>query len=406
MKKYRVEVKMVLKEIYEIEAESEEAALEAAHEYADPEEIDSVDYNIVDEMEVSTDQTKRFPVIGGEFASDQLKQINLGREHGLSPDQIMAYSQISVYRTPVFTAAQMEQIRLALESGIDTDTVMFGIAWPGFTHLDMEQVRLGFEHGLTKSAVKIYTRTYFSDHEEYPVYRHPQMEQIRLALEHGIAEGEVFEAIDERMSASEMKEIRLEAEASLEGRKENLSCENIRKIQYRETEYSNFGHEKRHLLSAWILGMNYWINYEVIRHDGDEESFTIHTAPWLPYDEVIDVWDIMSEPELKKLEKKLSDEVRIGQYITKITNATTLNDLQNIEYGFMEDETFPRRLIGRYSAAMNARRIELGGEPPEKEDVFGEAAEAIRSDDYEVTPDQVERHVKQSMEAEDEDELE
>ena len=89
----------------------------------------------------------------------------------------------------------------------------------------------------------------------------------------------------------------------------DLTADDIQNIQYLGAEYSNFGHTAEYELSADIRGERQAIHYEVTRHDEDEESFSIHT-------DEDDIYERLSESDLRILEGRLSDEVRVGQYLT------------------------------------------------------------------------------------------
>ena len=147
-----------------------------------------------------------------------------------------------------------------------------------------------------------------------------------------------------------------------------LIAEDIKNISYIGAEYSNFGHTAEYELEADIRGIRQTLHYEVTRHDGDEESFSIHT-------DVNDIYDRMPEPELRKLEERLSGEVRIGRYEKEIEKAESPEELKNVQYGFMDDESFPRGLVGRFWGTYNA-----------KEAVFNEAARADARN-YRITDD-------------------
>ncbi len=131
-----------------------------------------------------------------------------------------------------------------------------------------------------------------------------------------------------------------------------LSADDIQNLSYIGAEYSNFGHTAEYEFEADIKGERQKLRYEVTRHDGDEESFSNHT-------EENDIYERLSEPELRKLEERLSDEVRIGQYEKKIEEAETAEDIKNVQYEFMDDESFPRRLVGRFWESYNVREEQL-----------------------------------------------
>ena len=135
-------------------------------------------------------------------------------------------------------------------------------------------------------------------------------------------------------------------------REKELTAEEISNIEYISVEYSNFGHTATYELEADVRDERQRLHYEITRHDEDEESFSIHT-------DENDIYDRISEPELRKLEEKLHDEVRVGQYYRKIEKAETAEELKNIEYEFMDDENFPGRLSGRFWESYNSREQEL-----------------------------------------------
>ncbi len=144
-------------------------------------------------------------------------------------------------------------------------------------------------------------------------------------------------------------------------REKELTAEEIRNIEYISAEYSNFGHTATYELEADVRDERQRLHYEVTRHDGDEESFSMHT-------DENDIYDRLSEPELRKLEEKLYDEVRVGQYYQKIEKAETAEELKGIEYEFMDDENFPKRLAGRLWESYNSREQELTAETAPEQD--------------------------------------
>ena len=142
-----------------------------------------------------------------------------------------------------------------------------------------------------------------------------------------------------------------------------LTAEDIRNLSYVSSKYTNFGHTAEYELEADIRGSRQTLHYEVTRHDGDEESFSIHT-------DVNDIYDRMPEPELRKLEERLSNEVRIGRYEKEIEKAESLEELKNIQYGFMDDESFPRGLAGRFWETYNAKEAAFNEAVREKAQNF------------------------------------
>ena len=148
----------------------------------------------------------------------------------------------------------------------------------------------------------------------------------------------------------------IEKDIQTEDHDRELTAEDIQNISYIGAEYSNFGHTAEYELEADIDGKRQTLHYEVTRHDGDEESFSIHT-------DENDIYDRLSGAELTKLDEKLSDEVRVGRYAQKIEKAETAEDLDSIRFEFMDDESFPRRLTGRFWEAYNAKENDFSPTP-------------------------------------------
>ena len=160
----------------------------------------------------------------------------------------------------------------------------------------------------------------------------------------------------DRAIADEEREIAESIQPVEESAEKVLTADDIQNIQYISAEYSNFGHTAEYELEADVDGERQTLHYEVTRHDGDEESFSIHT-------DENDVYDRLSGAELTKLEEKLSDEVRVGRYAQKIEKAETMEDLDNIRFEFMDDESFPRRLTGRFWETYGEKENDLSPTP-------------------------------------------
>lgn len=198
-----------------------------------------------------------------------------------------------------------------------------------------------------------------ADGKEYPIQASVDLvhNSIRLAIDGQIISQNKYDTltdlIENELQYLDFDELTYVSEEDWEKfHNTELTAEDIQNISYIGAEYSNFGHTAEYELEADICGEHQKIRYEVTRHDGDEESFSIHTDP-------NDIYDRMPEPELRKLEEKLSDEVIIGQYEKKIEKAGSLDEVKNIQYEFMDDESFPRRLSGRFWESYNAREAEL-----------------------------------------------
>ncbi|WP_026508078.1 DEAD/DEAH box helicase family protein [Butyrivibrio sp. MC2013] len=194
----------------------------------------------------------------------------------------------------------------------------------------------------------------------------------------------------DRAMADEEREIAEIIQPVEESAEKVLTADDIQNIQYISAEYSNFGHTAEYELEADVDGERQTLHYEVTRHDGDEESFSIHT-------DENDVYDRLSGAELTKLEEKLSDEVRVGRYAQKIEKAESMEDLDNIRFEFMDDESFPRRLTGRFWEAYGQKENDLSPTPdddlalvPETRDESKEQAPAIDktgAENFRITDD-------------------
>ena len=194
----------------------------------------------------------------------------------------------------------------------------------------------------------------------------------------------------DRAIADEEREIAESIQPVEESAEKVLTADDIQNIQYISAEYSNFGHTAEYELEADIDGQRQTLHYEVTRHDGDEESFSIHTGK-------NDVYDRLSGAELTKLEEKLSDEVRVGRYAQKIEKAESMEDLDNIRFEFMDDESFPRRLTGRFWEAYGEKENDLSPTPdddlalvPETKDESTEQAPVVDktgAENFRITDD-------------------
>ena len=70
--------------------------------------------------------------------------------------------------------------------------------------------------------------------------------------------------------------------------------------------------------------------YEVSKHD-DGEGFTIHS-------DGKDIWDLMPEPELRKLEPVLSQAVSFAAWQKELEQAETAAAVRDVRYGLYETE--------------------------------------------------------------------
>ena len=203
---------------------------------------------------------------------------------------------------------------------------------------------------VTKTRTVINEETGEEEEEEYEAEKEElESRHLEEAAEELSDEENPFEQV-------ENESFEIEKDIQTEDHDRELTAEDIQNISYIGAEYSNFGHTAEYELEADIDGKRQTLHYEVTRHDGDEESFSIHT-------DENDIYDRLSRAELTKLDEKLSDEVRVGRYAQKIEKAETAEDLDSIRFEFMDDESFPRRLTGRFWEAYNAKENDFSPTP-------------------------------------------
>ena len=107
-------------------------------------------------------------------------------------------------------------------------------------------------------------------------------------------------------------------------------AEDITNIKGVDRQYHAGTRETTYTFECDVRGVHDILTYELSQHD-DGEGFTIHT-------ENNDIWESMSEPELRKLETILSREAIYFLWQHDIENAATVKDLQDVRYSFMYAE--------------------------------------------------------------------
>ena len=110
-----------------------------------------------------------------------------------------------------------------------------------------------------------------------------------------------------------------------------LTADDIQNLVLTNREYFAGSRTTVYDFECDIRGEHDSLQYTLEYHD-DGEGFTIHT-------EKDDIWERMSEPELERLEGILAREAVYFRYHEKITGAESLEDLKEIEYEIMEDES-------------------------------------------------------------------
>ncbi len=120
------------------------------------------------------------------------------------------------------------------------------------------------------------------------------------------------------------------AELQKEQAWEHLTAEDVKNIVCTDSKYYPVSRLAEHTLTCEILGEPVKLTYEVSQHD-DGEGFTIHS-------EGRDIWEIMPEPELRKLEPVLSQAVTFAAWQKDLANAETVDAVRDVRYGLFEAE--------------------------------------------------------------------
>lgn len=94
--------------------------------------------------------------------------------------------------------------------------------------------------------------------------------------------------------------------------------------------YDEKARERVSTFTATVAGTPYTITHTA--YFGDEEYFHISSSPE-------DVWDVLSESELGKLDDTLQFEEILFVWLQRIESAQNLSDLENIKMDFLYDDT-------------------------------------------------------------------
>ena len=120
------------------------------------------------------------------------------------------------------------------------------------------------------------------------------------------------------------------AELQKENAWEHLTADDVRNIQCVDSQYFPVVRTAEHTLTCEIHGEPVKLFYEVSKHD-DGEGFTIHS-------DGKDIWDLMPEPELRKLEPVLSQAVSFAGWQKELEQAETAAAVRDVRYGLYETE--------------------------------------------------------------------
>lgn len=142
---------------------------------------------------------------------------------------------------------------------------------------------------------------------------------------------------------------RYEGEPAIEQKEEPpLTADDVQNLVLIDREYIRGIRTTVYDFECDIRGKHDKLQYMLEYHD-DGEGFTIHT-------EKDDIWERMSEPELARLEGILGREALYFKYHDKIVGAKSLEDMEEIRFSIMEEESpyfllFPKE----YGVNMNRK---------------------------------------------------
>ena len=134
--------------------------------------------------------------------------------------------------------------------------------------------------------------------------------------------------------------------------KGSLTVADVENIEWTDSKYYPSVRTKEHTLSCTIHGEPVVLTYEVSWHDGGEEGFTIHS-------EGEDIWDMMPESELRKLEQLLHEAVEYGHWIDYLDQAKTLEAVREVRYSLYETEELTREQIQALHKAIDDKEALL-----------------------------------------------
>lgn len=193
----------------------------------------------------------------------------------------------------------------------------------------------------------------FLSPEELEKYEERQEAQRLADME------EIKQSLGTEEVSEEVEEVH--AEENVENKPEEdgqpLRAEDVQNLVLVNRQYSSVSRTTEYDFTCEIRGEQDILHYMVEYHD-DEEGFTIHT-------EKDDIWERMSEPELERLERVLEREALYFQYHEDIENAANLEELQEVSYSIMENESiYFRQISERVWNEYGQRERELSVEIP------------------------------------------
>lgn len=110
----------------------------------------------------------------------------------------------------------------------------------------------------------------------------------------------------------------------------HLTANDVKNIECIESAYTPHLFMAEHTFSCEIVGEPLTLKLVVSQHD-DGEGFTIHT-------EGKDIWNIMPESELRKLETILESTAELSYWTSLVEKAETMAAVKEVSFDFMEAE--------------------------------------------------------------------
>lgn len=193
----------------------------------------------------------------------------------------------------------------------------------------------------------------FLSPEELEKYEERQEAQRLADME------EVKQSLETEEVQEEIEEVHTEenVEDKPEESGQPLRAEDVQNLVLVNRQYSSVSRTTEYDFTCEIRGEQDILHYTVEYHD-DGEGFTIHT-------EKDDIWERMSEPELERLERVLEREALYFQYHEDIENAANLEELREVSYSIMENESiYFRQISERVWSEYGQRERELSVEIP------------------------------------------
>ena len=145
---------------------------------------------------------------------------------------------------------------------------------------------------------------------------------------HGKETPELKASLDKiRKTASEMI---TEIDEHLTALQKEYTWAHLKNIECTGSEYMPYSRMAEHTFSCEIVGEPMVLKLTVSQHD-DGEGFTIHS-------EEKDVWDAMTESELRKLEPVLTSTAELHYWTSQVEKAETAEAVKEVTFEFMETE--------------------------------------------------------------------